>query len=121
VQCCLRHARRCGSAGFGNYGGSSGRLAGEQRAMGVRGHDITKVLLTHGHFDHIAGLLVDANGTELALPSAKVRSQLTSKRSVPVYFAARPVTWSALQLSRRLSARPRPRAHGPLHAPACAR
>ena len=50
----------------------SGLLADELRANSIDPGSITKVFLTHGHFDHIAGLYTDANATQPAFPNADV-------------------------------------------------
>jgi hypothetical protein len=55
-------------AGQGPAG--NGSLYEELRANGIHPDSITKVLITHGHGDHISGLLRDA-GTP-AFPNAKI-------------------------------------------------
>eukprot|EP00892_Ulva_mutabilis_P001427 jgi/Ulvmu1/11285/UM073_0057.1 len=53
------------------FGPGLGRLVGTLEAQGIPRESITHVLLTHGHLDHIGGVLLDANGTQ-AFPEATV-------------------------------------------------
>eukprot|EP00892_Ulva_mutabilis_P005946 jgi/Ulvmu1/3723/UM171_0007.1 len=53
------------------FGPGLGRLVGTLEAQGILRESITHVLLTHGHLDHIGGVLLDANGTQ-AFPEAIV-------------------------------------------------
>lgn len=50
----------------------SGVLVEELLANGIDPLTITKVFLTHGHFDHIAGLFNDINATEPVFPNAEL-------------------------------------------------
>lgn len=56
-----------GAAGLGP---ETGRLVDNLAAVGVRPEDIDEVILTHGHPDHIGGLL-DSRGTPM-FPAARV-------------------------------------------------
>jgi glyoxylase-like metal-dependent hydrolase (beta-lactamase superfamily II) len=58
-------------AGIGPFAGDldAGRLAGELDTMGVRAADVATVLVTHGHADHVGGL-VTSDGVP-AFPEAR--------------------------------------------------
>lgn len=51
--------------------GPPGALVATLEAQGIGRETITDVLLSHGHADHIAGLLLDGNNT-LAFPAATI-------------------------------------------------
>jgi glyoxylase-like metal-dependent hydrolase (beta-lactamase superfamily II) len=59
-------------AGAGPYvGETANKLASQLELEGISRDDITKVFLTHGHFDH-AGGLIDPQADELTFPNATV-------------------------------------------------
>lgn len=51
--------------------GAPGQLVGTLEAQGIGRETVTRVLLSHAHSDHLAGLLLDGNAT-LAFPGASV-------------------------------------------------
>lgn len=57
-------------AGIGSVNNGQGQVVSRIRALGVKPEEIDKVLLTHGHPDHIGGLL-DAQG-EPVYPQAEL-------------------------------------------------
>eukprot|EP00892_Ulva_mutabilis_P001413 jgi/Ulvmu1/11272/UM073_0044.1 len=57
--------------GNGPGGEATGFLLPSLEAQGIPADSITHVLLTHGHPDHVSGLVLDSNGTQ-AFPSATV-------------------------------------------------
>jgi hypothetical protein len=56
-------------AGLGPAG--NGTLIEELKANAINPDSITKILLTHGHSDHISGLFMDANATIPSFPNAQ--------------------------------------------------
>jgi glyoxylase-like metal-dependent hydrolase (beta-lactamase superfamily II) len=55
----------------GGMGASAGKLAASLSSAGVQPGDVTDILISHGHGDHVGGL-VDANGA-LTFPNATIR------------------------------------------------
>lgn len=59
-----------GSGPSPTFFGTAGKLIANLATLGVEPKHVTHVLLTHGHFDHVGGL-VDAAG-KAAFPNAKI-------------------------------------------------
>jgi glyoxylase-like metal-dependent hydrolase (beta-lactamase superfamily II) len=57
------------------FGQGAGRLAANLRAAGIRPEDIDAVLLTHGHIDHLSGLVGDDG--KPAFPNAQLMMSKT--------------------------------------------
>jgi glyoxylase-like metal-dependent hydrolase (beta-lactamase superfamily II) len=76
------------AGGGASMGANAGKLVASLQAAGVTPDQITDVLISHGHGDHIAGL-ADASGA-LTFPNATVR--LTANE------------WTAIQTDRQLAA-----------------
>lgn len=76
------------AGGGASMGANAGRLVASLEAAGVTPDQITDVLISHGHGDHVAGL-VDGSGT-LTFPNATIR--LTANE------------WTAIQGDAQLSA-----------------
>eukprot|EP00892_Ulva_mutabilis_P001569 jgi/Ulvmu1/11412/UM075_0074.1 len=58
--------------GGGGFIADQGRLPAQLAELGLGVGDIDHILITHGHFDHVGGLLVDPDSDELQFPNAKV-------------------------------------------------
>ena len=56
-------------SGNGAIGG--GALVSQLRANGIQPDDITVIILTHGHSDHIRGLIVSEDSDELVFANAR--------------------------------------------------
>jgi glyoxylase-like metal-dependent hydrolase (beta-lactamase superfamily II) len=76
------------AGGGASMGANAGKLVASLQAAGVTPDQITDVLISHGHGDHVAGL-ADASGA-LTFPNATVR--LTANE------------WTAIQTDRQLAA-----------------
>lgn len=76
------------AGGGASMGANAGRLVASLEAAGVTPDQITDVLISHGHGDHVAGL-VDGSGT-LTFPNATIR--LTANE------------WTAIQGDAQLAA-----------------
>lgn len=76
------------AGGGASMGANAGRLVASLEAAGVTREQITDVLISHGHGDHVAGL-VDGSGT-LTFPNATIR--LTANE------------WTAIQGDAQLAA-----------------
>lgn len=57
-------------AGFGAQAASSGRIVSALQGHGLQATDVDQILLSHGHADHVAGLVSESSG--LTFPNADV-------------------------------------------------
>ena len=51
---------------------TAGWLFNQLATEGIERDSITQILINHGHFDHVAGLVIDADSDELAFPNADI-------------------------------------------------
>jgi hypothetical protein len=77
-----------GRGAYPDFGGGGGRLMKNLEAAGVKPEDIDVIILTHGHTDHLAGIM--GEGGKRLFPTPILRSPRLNSISGPTKESYRP-------------------------------